>query len=100
MKLASVTVDGVRRAGLVDGQSITLLSTTVDDIVRGGATGVRGEVLPPLFVVQERGECVHVEVLAPGGDVGKGGIQLGEPPVLGRVKGRGRPHHEDFDPVL
>ena len=46
MKLASVTVDGVRRAGVVDGQSITLLSTTVDDIVRGGATGVRGEVLP------------------------------------------------------
>lgn len=46
MKLASLTVDGVRRAGVVDGQSITLLSTTVDDIVRGGPLGVRGEVLP------------------------------------------------------
>lgn len=46
MKLASLTVDGVRRAGVVDGQSITLLSTTVDDIVRGGPAGVRGEVLP------------------------------------------------------
>ncbi|WP_086666568.1 fumarylacetoacetate hydrolase family protein [Lentzea kentuckyensis] len=46
MKLASLTVDGVRRAGVVDGQSITLLSTTVDDIVRGAPLGVRGEVLP------------------------------------------------------
>ncbi|ANZ40270.1 5-carboxymethyl-2-hydroxymuconate isomerase [Lentzea guizhouensis] len=48
MKLASVTVGGVRRAGVVDeaAQSITLLDTTVDDIVRGGAAGERGEVLP------------------------------------------------------
>ncbi|MFC3897462.1 fumarylacetoacetate hydrolase family protein [Lentzea rhizosphaerae] len=48
MKLASLTVDGVRRAGLVDAaeQSITLLDTTVDDVVRGGPTGARGEVLP------------------------------------------------------
>ncbi|MFD9701004.1 fumarylacetoacetate hydrolase family protein [Lentzea sp. NPDC059081] len=48
MKLASVTVDGVRRAGVVDAveQSVALLDTTVDDIVRGGATGTPGEVLP------------------------------------------------------
>lgn len=48
MKIASVTVDGVRRAGLVDAaeQTITLLDTTVDDVVRGGPTGARGEVLP------------------------------------------------------
>ena len=46
MKLAAVTIDGVRLAGLVEGQSIALLSSTVDDIVRGGSTGERGEVLP------------------------------------------------------
>ncbi|KJK35067.1 5-carboxymethyl-2-hydroxymuconate isomerase [Lentzea aerocolonigenes] len=46
MKLASVTVDGVRRAGVVDGAEIALLATTVDDIVRGGSIGARGEVLP------------------------------------------------------
>jgi len=48
VKLGSVTVGGVRRAGVVDeaAQSITLLDTTVDDIVRGGAVGERGEVLP------------------------------------------------------
>ncbi|GAB2813570.1 fumarylacetoacetate hydrolase family protein [Lentzea nigeriaca] len=48
MKLASVTVDGVRRAGVVDEaeQSIALLPTTVDDIVRGGPAGERGDVLP------------------------------------------------------
>lgn len=48
MKIASLTVDGVRRAGLVDAaeQSITLLDTTADDVVRGGPAGARGEVLP------------------------------------------------------
>ncbi len=48
MKLASVTVDGVRQAGVVDTaeQSITLLPTTVDDIVRGGSPGADGAVLP------------------------------------------------------
>ncbi|MFD5831089.1 fumarylacetoacetate hydrolase family protein [Lentzea sp. NPDC060358] len=48
MKLASVTVDGVRRAGVVDaaGQSIALLATTADDVVRGGETRETGEVLP------------------------------------------------------
>jgi 2-keto-4-pentenoate hydratase/2-oxohepta-3-ene-1,7-dioic acid hydratase in catechol pathway len=48
VKLAALTIDGVRRAGVVDEaeQSIALLSTTVDEIVRGGSTGVRGEVLP------------------------------------------------------
>ncbi|MEU7474700.1 fumarylacetoacetate hydrolase family protein [Lentzea sp. NPDC042327] len=48
MKLASVTVDGVRRAGLVGEteRSITLLATAVDDVVRGAPPGERGEVLP------------------------------------------------------
>ena len=46
MKLAAVTIDGVRQAGVVEGQSIALLPTTVDDIVRGAPTGDRGEVLP------------------------------------------------------
>ncbi|WP_434444930.1 fumarylacetoacetate hydrolase family protein [Lentzea sp. E54] len=49
MKLASVTVDGVRRAGVVDemNRSISLLSTTVDDIVRGAPVDLAGaEVLP------------------------------------------------------
>ncbi|MEV6235325.1 fumarylacetoacetate hydrolase family protein [Lentzea sp. NPDC051838] len=46
MKLAAATVSGIRRAGLVDGESITLLSTTVDDIVRGGLLGERGETVP------------------------------------------------------
>lgn len=48
MKLAAVTVDGVRRAGVVDEaeQSIALLPATVDDIVRGGPAGARGDVLP------------------------------------------------------
>ncbi|HUQ60914.1 fumarylacetoacetate hydrolase family protein [Lentzea sp.] len=48
MKLASLTVGGVRHAGLVDEaeQSVTLLATTVDDVVRGGPVGARGEVLP------------------------------------------------------
>ncbi|MBM7863819.1 fumarylacetoacetate hydrolase family protein [Lentzea nigeriaca] len=43
-----MTVDGVRRAGVVDEaeQSIALLPTTVDDIVRGGPAGERGDVLP------------------------------------------------------
>jgi 2-keto-4-pentenoate hydratase/2-oxohepta-3-ene-1,7-dioic acid hydratase in catechol pathway len=41
-----VTVDGVRRAGVVDGHSIRLLPTTVDDIVRGGPAGEPGDVLP------------------------------------------------------
>ncbi|WP_053735161.1 fumarylacetoacetate hydrolase family protein [Nocardia sp. NRRL S-836] len=39
MRLASATIGGVRRAGLVDGESIGLLPATlgtVDDIVRGG----------------------------------------------------------------
>lgn len=45
MRLASVTVDGVRRGGVVDGESITLLTHTVDDVVRG-APVVRAEVLP------------------------------------------------------
>jgi 2-keto-4-pentenoate hydratase/2-oxohepta-3-ene-1,7-dioic acid hydratase in catechol pathway len=48
VKLASLTVNGVRRAGVVNEaeQSVAVLSTTVDDIVRGGPTGARGEVLP------------------------------------------------------
>lgn len=46
MKLAAVTVNGVRRAGVVEDDSIALLSTTVDDIVRGAPAGARGEVLP------------------------------------------------------
>ncbi|RAS70102.1 2-keto-4-pentenoate hydratase/2-oxohepta-3-ene-1,7-dioic acid hydratase in catechol pathway [Lentzea atacamensis] len=48
MKLAAVTVDGVRRAGVVDEaeQSIALLPATVDDIVRGRPAGARGDVLP------------------------------------------------------
>ena len=33
MKLASVLVDGVRRGGVVDGESITLLSSTVVFVV-------------------------------------------------------------------
>ncbi|KUN86420.1 fumarylacetoacetate hydrolase family protein [Streptomyces griseoruber] len=39
MRLASFTLDGVRRAGAVDEpeQTVTLLPGTVDDIVRGGA---------------------------------------------------------------
>ncbi|SER80547.1 fumarylacetoacetate hydrolase family protein [Lentzea albida] len=44
MRLASVTVDGVRRGGVVDGGSITLLTHTVDDVVRG-APIVRTEVV-------------------------------------------------------
>lgn len=48
MKLASVTVGGVRRAGVVDvaERTIALLPSTVDDIVRGAPAGERGEVLP------------------------------------------------------
>ncbi len=46
MKLAAVIIDGVRRAGVVEGRSIALLPTTVDDIVRGAPPGDRGEVLP------------------------------------------------------
>lgn len=46
MKLAAVTINGVRQAGVVDGAEIALLATTVDDIVRGGPIGARGEVLP------------------------------------------------------
>ncbi|HEX7303048.1 fumarylacetoacetate hydrolase family protein [Lentzea sp.] len=48
MKLASVTVGGVRRAGVVDSaeETVALLSTTVDDVVRGGPAGEPGEVLP------------------------------------------------------
>ncbi|GHH28172.1 fumarylacetoacetate hydrolase family protein [Lentzea cavernae] len=45
MKLASVTVDGVRRGAVVDGESITLLSSTVDDVVRGAPVVTAG-VLP------------------------------------------------------
>ena len=45
MRLASVTVGGVRRGGVVDGESITLLTSTVDEVVRG-APVVRAEVLP------------------------------------------------------
>ncbi|SDJ13396.1 2-keto-4-pentenoate hydratase/2-oxohepta-3-ene-1,7-dioic acid hydratase (catechol pathway) [Lentzea albidocapillata subsp. violacea] len=45
MKLASVTVGGVRRGGVVDGESIALLSGTVDDVVRGAPVET-GEVLP------------------------------------------------------
>jgi 2-keto-4-pentenoate hydratase/2-oxohepta-3-ene-1,7-dioic acid hydratase in catechol pathway len=48
VKLASVTVGGVRRAGVVDvaERTIALLPSTVDDIVRGAPAGERGEVLP------------------------------------------------------
>ncbi|MET9232104.1 fumarylacetoacetate hydrolase family protein [Lentzea sp. NPDC003310] len=45
MRLASVTVDGVRRGGVVDGDSIALLTCTVDDVVRGAQVETR-EVLP------------------------------------------------------
>ncbi|MCX2955303.1 fumarylacetoacetate hydrolase family protein [Lentzea sp. NEAU-D7] len=45
MKLASVTVGGVRRGGVVDGDSIALLSCAVDDVVRGAPVET-GEVLP------------------------------------------------------
>ncbi|SFR04431.1 2-keto-4-pentenoate hydratase/2-oxohepta-3-ene-1,7-dioic acid hydratase (catechol pathway) [Lentzea waywayandensis] len=45
MKLASVTVDGARRGGVVDGDSIALLSCTVDDVVRGAPVSP-GDVLP------------------------------------------------------
>ncbi|USX54867.1 fumarylacetoacetate hydrolase family protein [Lentzea sp. HUAS12] len=40
-----MTIDGVRRGGVVDGGSITLLTHTVDDVVRG-APVVRTEALP------------------------------------------------------
>lgn len=49
MKLASVTVGGVRRAGVVDetNRTVSLLTTTVDDIVRGAPVDLaRAEVLP------------------------------------------------------
>ncbi|MDX8142111.1 fumarylacetoacetate hydrolase family protein [Lentzea sp. BCCO 10_0061] len=49
MKLASVTVGGVRRAAVVDEtrRLVSVLSTTVDDIVRGAEADVSGaEVLP------------------------------------------------------
>lgn len=45
MRLASVTVDGVRRGGVVDGESIALLSCTVDDVVRGAPVDT-AEMLP------------------------------------------------------
>ncbi|MET8765182.1 fumarylacetoacetate hydrolase family protein [Lentzea sp. NPDC004782] len=43
-----MTVDGARRAAVVNPaeQSIALLPSTVDDIVRGGPAGEPGEVLP------------------------------------------------------
>lgn len=48
MKLASVTVGSVRRAAVVDEtrRLVTVLSTTVDDIVRGAPADETGEVLP------------------------------------------------------
>ncbi|WP_439658830.1 fumarylacetoacetate hydrolase family protein [Lentzea sp. HUAS TT2] len=45
MRLASVTVGGVRRGGVVDGESIALLSCMVDDVVRGAPVET-AEVLP------------------------------------------------------
>ncbi|MFD4638049.1 fumarylacetoacetate hydrolase family protein [Lentzea sp. NPDC058436] len=49
MKLASVTVDGVRRGALVNEtrRSVSLLSATVDDIVRGAPVVVAGDLPLP-----------------------------------------------------
>ncbi|MGI5498851.1 fumarylacetoacetate hydrolase family protein [Lentzea sp. CA-135723] len=48
MKLASVSVGGVRRAGVVDETEriVSLLSVTVDDVVRGAPVELTGEVVP------------------------------------------------------
>ena len=54
MKLASVTVGGVRRAAVVDEtrRLVSVLSTTVDDIVRGAEADVSGAEVMPLSEVR------------------------------------------------